>query len=339
MNRAALGVMAAALAAFPARARAYLHEASPAELPRPTEIEGQVCGWRIEDPKAQGSYFRKAQSEPENGSAAVRLEGAASLPRFSPDPARQALVLPAAERDKPWLQGPLDRPSVYVGAATARSQIDAGLAWTRVFQDDDKTKPLYTDNADGCDHGDAAHRFLESNKGGKPLEPDFAYRPFWRVTESGGRADDTPHGAVFYPGDVVAMSLTIETDDHLALRIETLSSSTGGRAPFEAAFPAGGFPRVVARVEDRRVFKRVNALDQYRFDRSAGTISANEGTPALPTQARARGGVWTAVKLVDARGLETPLAGGGCSIVISGADRGACLPPSVEASAPKPDGG
>lgn len=294
--------------------------------PRPSAAAASsICAGSEADARAKGAYFRKIESVSDPRARGIR--GRAVLPQVAFDPSRN--FSPTAA-DPAWWEGPLDHPSVYVGASAEGAEIDAGLTWDRVY--DEQRRPTFTDNPDGCDHGQAEHRFVEPAKDGKPLAPNFAFRPFWRATDaSRGIWAQPPVGDQFYyyPGQRVSLSLRVSANDELTLEIKP---DAGAGPHFAASIAQRGFP-----VEGReRSFKRVNSIDQYRVDN--GARRGNEGFDALPTRARATGGAWLEAKLLGPGGAEAALAGPACKVVI-GAEPAACTAPVVLALKPTASGG
>jgi hypothetical protein len=257
-----------------------------------------VCSSSVVDPHAKGAYFRKIESAPSE--TAVGLTGKLTLPSVTVDPKR---LMPKRAGDPSWWEGPLDRPSVYLGVSAPELEVDAGLSWERVM-DDQGT-----------------------------LTDAYAFRPFWRVSSQGRSVFGPPAETTkpsFKPGQSLDMTLSVVGDGQLELEIKG-----EGSPDYSIVFAADGLP--VDAAGHPRTFKRVNAIDQYRLDPAAGR-KGNEGADALPTAARALGGAWTSAGVLQAAGSAQPLSGKACRVVLSG-DRAATAPPSVVAGSPTPAGG
>lgn len=218
-----------------------------------------------------GSFFRKVESTPSARARGITATG--RLPRFTADPGR---LHPLAPGEPEHLFGPLDRPTVYLGAHSRGLEVDAGLGWQRVYREG---RPVF--EADGW--------------------PRFAFRPFWRVDDSRGNRwghppKDSPRNLYFQPGERVTM--TLQRLEGGRFRLDIRSETDPGRhftATFDAAFEDGG----------RMSFKRVNALDQFREER--GRAFGNEGRLAIPTGASVRGAVWESVGVLGPAGALGPV--------------------------------
>lgn len=253
-----------------------------------------------------GAYFRKVES----ARAGWRgLEAGVALPSVTFDPAR--FFRPVAP-DLAWQLGPLDRPSVYLGARDEESggEIDAGLTWDRVY--DASGRPVFTDRVLpgvplGTDEGDPAHRFVSPalapfgwrDGRGRALTdkekelligrlvPDFAFRVFWRApgVAWGNPAKDSPSNVYLYPGRAATMRLIEAGAGRFRLEV----SGDGGS--FAGEFSAGGFAPGRAR------FKRVDSIDQFYLSETRER-RGNERRDALPTAAAAPGARWSSATLL-----------------------------------------
>ena len=241
----------------------------------------------------RGSYFRKVESLPDLKETGIR--GALVLPQVVFDPDR---FLPPKPGQPVYREGPLDRPSAYLGAHTAAKEVDAGLAWDRVY--DGKGRPTFTDLPEGTDGRDASHRFLVAESGGKKLQPNFAFRPFWRTTLGSGNQWHNPpknDPYYYYPGEIVVMALRVKSDG--AMRLDIRSDT--GRA-FKTAFAQDGFT-----AQEPRSLKRIVAIDQ----------SGNEGLDVQPTRTQVVGARWLSVDLLRGHDVAA-LAGDECQEVVGG---------------------
>lgn len=271
----------------------------------------------------QGAYFRKVTSR---ASAAHHgVEGEGRLPRVTLDPARwlttpRELRAPQAPQ-KVFSFGPLDVPSVYMGGHAGSQEVDAGLAWSRVFLRDGRA--AWTDDVtSGSDGGDPARRFTVEADGRvvsgtgqvraaglAGLVEDWAFRPFWRVRAWNNPSVSSADNRYFYPGQSFRMSVRVASRDTLAMRID---GGAGDRAPFEVTFSAPGFGRGL-----KQSWKRVNSIDLSQAVN--GRREGREGAPVLATRSKALGARWEKVSLLGEGGrARCKLACGASAIV--GAD-------------------
>lgn len=269
------------------------------------------------DQRARGAWFRKV-----SGAASARhvgLEGRGRLPLVSLDPAR--FHAPAAG-EAAWMEGPLDRPSVYLGGRAAGHELDAGLTWDRVY--DASGAATHTDQ-DGCDGGDPARRFVVTATSivdgtGRPLaddaaaalrprlRPNFAFRPFWRTTGSAGNQWHQPKvgsadNVYLYPGQRFLLRVEAAGVDRVRLLVRC---EEAGGPTLDVTFRQEGFGRGAA-----QAWKRVSSIDQFREVVVDGQRlrRGNEGRDALPTRSRATNAAWFEVHLLGAAGARTPLMG------------------------------
>lgn len=269
------------------------------------------------DEHARGAWFRKVSSAASAGYVGIEARG--RLPRVSLDPDRYHV--PAAT-EAPWVLGPLDRPSVYVGGRADGHELDCGLTWDRVY--DRQGRPTFTD-LDGCDGGDPTRRFAKTGDGGlvdgtgaavpaaraaallPRLVANFAFRPFWRTTVSAGNQWHQPKvgsadNVYFYPGEPILLRVEAVGRDRVRL---LLRGATAAQA-LEVTFTQEGFGR-----GRPQTWKRVSSIDQFRQVVVAGQRlrRGNEGRDALPTRSRVTGAAWYEVHLLLAGGRRAPLAG------------------------------
>ncbi|MBC7476125.1 MAG: hypothetical protein H7263_17715, partial [Candidatus Sericytochromatia bacterium] len=147
-----------------------------------------------------GAYFDKIDVSPSKDN--IGLSGNATLPQISFDPTRN---------DKDF--GRLDIPSVYMGGNSSNKELDAGLSWDKVYTNGQQT---FTNDAQGTDGGHPEKMFIQikdksnnligykdgnntlvagkdekGNRGekdlndfSKTLQPNYAFRPFWRTTNT-----------------------------------------------------------------------------------------------------------------------------------------------------------
>lgn len=257
----------------------------------------QVCSDSIRS-SARGSYFRKVASISDD--TAQGLRASVSLPQVETDAKRRMTPKPG---DPEWWEGPLDRPSVYLGVSAEGVEVDAGLTWDRVY-----------------------------DTSGRPTA-EFAFRPFWRVADASGNAwHNPPMGDQFYyhARQRLKLSLKIVKDGLLRLDIEDAGRS--GAPHFAAGISVEGLPLTGT----PRSFKRVNALDQFVVSKD-GKRKGTEGGDTVKTSASATGAVWQRADLLGPAGAARPLAGDACRVVLGrDEDTG---PPAVRASMPSTAGG
>jgi len=253
----------------------------------------------VVDQRSTGAWYRKLISPESPGFDGIKTAGVLPAPSF--DPGRMHTPAPS-EKDKPWTEGPLDSPSVYVGAHGATTEVDAGLKWDHVH------------DASGADTG------------------QYAWRVFWRVSDAGkntwhnpapGASDDV----YLLPGDKFWMNLAVGADGKAVFAV------TGGGQHFATSFALTGLTRSGAAAP--RSFKRVHSIDQF-LERD-GVRRGNEGAAAIPTRARVRGGRWITAAIAS-EGKEIPLTGRLASDV-RGGDEAALYPAVFPTAGVDPRGG
>ncbi|MCX5786583.1 MAG: hypothetical protein NTX59_12955 [Elusimicrobia bacterium] len=300
------------------------------------------CSRSVTERGAGGAYFRKLVSAPAYKAMGIKAKGI--LPKVNFDAKRY--YKPSAGQPA-WQEGSLDRPSVYLGASTGRRELDCGLSWDRVF--DSNGNPMYTDLPDMSDGNRPARRFVIAKKfndvvlkdangtiiaegqaaidkllAEKKLQPDFAFRPFWRTTNSGGTAwnsppYNSPKNKYFYPGEKIDMALELKAKNTFILSVKA-----PGRE-FKSEFRQDGFDPVSKQYSAS--FKRVNSIDQFRMLNAKR--AGNEGRRVIRTEAKALGASWESVRLIlpantsggsayGGRGKEVPMTGRYCSEIRGG---------------------
>lgn len=270
----------------------------------------------------RGAYFRKV-----SGPASARYRGIAlrgRLPRVELDLARWHTP---ADGEQAYMEGPLDRPSVYVGGNGGGHEIDCGLTWDRVY--DERGRATLTDAPSGSDGRDPTRRFVVRSDAplvledgaGRAIEGEaalalrarvranFAFRVFWRTTnpDEGNvwrqPAVGSKENVYFYPAERIDLRVFSVAANRLRLEL----GRPGGAGPWfatevrQAGFGTGAAQR----------WKRVNSIDQFREVQDGGRRlrRGNEGRDVLPTRSRALGAVWDEVVLLGADGSRTPMAG------------------------------
>lgn len=280
------------------------------------------CHPRVRD-DVKGAYFRKVTSTASARHAGIAGEGL--LPRVTLDRSRWLSTPPELRSPQPpqkvYGYGPLDVPSVYMGGHAGSQEVDAGLAFSRVFLRDGRA--AWTDDvASGSDGGDPEHRFTVEPDGRvvsgtgrvrpeglRGLVEDWAFRPFWRVRAWNNPSVSSADNRYFYPGQPFRMSVRVTGRDTLALHID---SGADDPAPFAVSFSAPGFGR-----GGKQSFKRVNSIDLSQI--ANGRRDGREGAPVIPTRSRAVGARWTRVDLLGENGVARCTLACGAEAVV-GAD-------------------
>jgi hypothetical protein len=300
---------------------------------------------QVVDAGAQGAYFRKIVSAPASRWRGVT--GSGVLPHFQSDPERY--FTPAAGQPGFWT-GPLDRPSVYIGASSPKAEFEAGLTWDRVY--DRAGRPVFTDLASGTDGNDEAHRFVAADADGETvmvnalgrraaegaaLVPDFAFRPFRRGAAGWGNPEvGSPDNVYLYPGEAFTMTLQISAAGavRLDIRAESGGQGTGGGGGWRHHTWKGSEPGL--REGGTLLVKRVNAIGQFRV--VDGRRSGNEGHAVIPTAALAVGACWRRSASLAARDRRVPLAGRN-AVAVAGADTAPVYASVFRLSGLEADGG
>jgi len=290
------------------------------------------------DRHAKGAYFRKVESPSSNQNRGIT--GTGTLPQVSTDPARWFEGTGSAA----WQTGPLERPSVYMGGRSAGKEVDAGLTFDRVY--DSQGRATFTDDPRGSDMRDPSRRFVRTTVNGQPalvdsntpprvvaqgkaevdakmktLRENFAFRPFWRDTNSSTPADQRWHnppvkpqpGAkpeasnqYFYPGERFTMTIQAQGPEQVRMDIRL----EGAKQPqhFTTQFQQEGWgPGKAAS------FKRVNSVDQFLV-RDGKRVGA-EKFSVEPTRTTARGASWDELAILRTNGERLPMTGSRFTVV------------------------
>lgn len=243
-----------------------------------------------------GAYFRKVTSLPDPAHGGI--VGALRLPFVDLDPDRW---FSTSEAKRAWQNGPMDRPSVYLGGHASGAEVDAGLTWDRVYHVDGR--PTWTDEPSGCDGGDLAHRFVVNDDGTvvslagalrleglDGLVPGFAFRAFWRAGRWQNPDAASLENHYFFPGERIRMAIHTVAKDTLALYIHP--DPTDGR-DIAVRFTVRGFGRGAP-----QSFKRVNSIDQFAATNGRRVGLETLRSEVLPTRSSAVGAEWTEVTLL-----------------------------------------
>jgi hypothetical protein len=250
-----------------------------------------------------GAYFRKLVTRESAQITGIRAEGALPLVSFDPD------RYYTAQDGKDYQTGPLDRPSVYMGAGSPSNELDCGLTWDRVYTSSgmavlvssqsarftlakDKSALYGSDGAKLASGGKAAAAKIAELK----LKPELAFRPFWRTTGMGEPSWHNPQvgapdNVYFYPGEKIKMAVNFVDGGRFRLEI------SAGERSFSVTFAQKGF-------QGKRAFKRINSIDQFRL--VDGVRQGNENREVIPTKTRVTGALWTSTAVL--RGSAAPAA-------------------------------
>ncbi|MDO8804681.1 MAG: hypothetical protein Q7R35_09615 [Elusimicrobiota bacterium] len=258
-----------------------------------------------------GAYFRKLVTREGAKITGIQAEGALPLVSFDPD-----RYYTATEKKKDYQTGPLDRPSVYMGANSPSNELDCGLTWDRVYTSSGMAVLISSQSArftlakdkDTLYGGDGA----KLASGGKAvaakiaelkLKPELAFRPFWRTTGMGepswhNPTVGAPDNVYFHPGEKIKMAVSFAGGDNFRLDI------SAGERSFSVTFAQKGF-------QGKRSFKRINSIDQFRV--VDGVRQGNENRSVIPTKTRVTGALWTSTMVL--RGSAAPAAFTGVNCV------------------------
>lgn len=258
---------------------------------------------------AHGAYFRKVTSSASTAYRAIHVVG--SLPRVVIDRERWFQTDLAGEE---WKNGPLDRPSLYLGGRASGVEVDAGLTWDRVY--DDQGRATWTDELEsGSDGDEPEHRFIVLASGavesaeGVPrpegmtgLIENFAFRAFWRAN---GLWANPPVGSelnkYYYPGQGFRMQIRTAAAGLLELTMndDGPMDEHGQTAKFiQQTFDAPGWG-----VGAAQLFKRVNSIDQFTVIDGERVGLETADLDVLPTHTRAINGEFLIVRLLGAQGV------------------------------------
>ncbi len=263
------------------------------------------------DKHASGAWFYKvATKKLSTEDIGIHVNG--KLPEIKLDPKR---YFSKTESGKPHFHdGPLDRPSVYLGGEVGGQELDAGLTWDREF---------------------------DSN--GEPKN-SFAFRPFWRNLEDPSRPTQwhnpslkqkvgaTTQGCkelhskdlgkecsskniYFQPGEGLEMSLKqLQSDDPVMQVRMVIKSKTDSTKCFAVCFPHHG------NKSKGSTWKRVNSIDQFKTVKCGDDEcrKGNENGVVIPTTSSAQGGKWDSVKVLQSDGTSKSLIPGKDAKIILG---------------------
>ncbi|MBI2377681.1 MAG: peptidoglycan-binding protein [Deltaproteobacteria bacterium] len=372
-------------------------KAAPPPDPTPPVVSGPKAKPEVSGPKAKpevsgpkqtrparrpevvsnstGAYFRKVETHGPKFSNSTGIHGTGTVPtvQVSTDPKDPRYHTPKPGEGA-WTEGPMDRPSVYLGGhfgpSKGGTEVDAGLSYSRVYAGGE---PTLTDAPNTKAALDKNHQWIKSGsryvnvatgapadpETAKGLVPNFAMRPFSRVTSSSTGYKDTwrtqekgtDKDVYFYPGERFDMSTRLAvppetreiTFDDKGQEIVNPKDGQGKRRTFQKVVTTvksldpdrpNNTSELVAwvPVDDARgpkSFKRVNSIDQFRLAGPAdvranpelkeGYRVGNEKGTVLPTTATATGGAWERVEVESPRGPVALTRENGARVV-AGAD-------------------
>lgn len=278
-------------------------------------------------PNEIGAYYRKVITSAASVNLGIHSRGG-TIPEFVEDKNRFFIQqsdgqtsVSLAEMNDPKT-GPKDRPSIYMGGRSNNIEVDAGLAWNRVFAvvpGSPDARATWTTEADGSSRTDQyvigqreglyIVKDLQGNQvasganfqpaadgtvtiGSKTLRPNFAFRPFFRssdrTTNAGYHSIATAGGAndsQFYAGETFNMELKKLATGQIRLIINGNGQETS-------------YTTTVSGFTGSPSFKRVDSIDQ----------KGREGLATEPTNSMVVRGGWGATSILRST-TNQPLAG------------------------------
>jgi hypothetical protein len=283
-------------------------------------------------PNEIGAYYRKVITPAASTALGIHSRSG-TIPEFAPDNNRflfqeiDGVAGHSLTETNDYRTGSKDRPSIYLGGRNNNIEIDAGLAWNRVFAvvpGSSTARATWTGDADGSSRSDqyvieqsgslyivknlqgtevtSGGSFTPSASGAvtigtKTLFPNFAFRPFFRssdrTTNSGYHAIATAGGtndSRFYAADIFTIELKILQTGEIRLLISGGAGGSGESTTYTTTVNGfnGGSPS----------FKRVDSIDQ----------KGREGISTEPTNATVVRGGWGVTSVLKTTG-NVPLAG------------------------------
>lgn len=280
-------------------------------------------------PSEIGAYYRKVITPASAATLGIHSRGG-TVPVYNQDNNRYFIQesdgivgYSLAEMNDPKT-GSKDRPSIYMGGRSNNIEVDAGLAWNRVFAvvpGATQARATWTTDSDcssrtdqyviGIRGTDYVVKDLPGNEvavgtsfqpaadgtvtiGTKTLRPNFAYRPFFRssdrTTNSGYHTIATAGGtndSQFYAGETFTLELKKLQTGEIRLTI----SGTAQQTVYASVVTGfnGGSPS----------YKRVDSIDQ----------KGREGIPTEPTNATVVSGGWGVTSVLKSSGVNQAFAG------------------------------
>lgn len=282
-------------------------------------------------PNEIGAYYRKVITSSSSTNLGIHSRGG-TIPEFAPDNNRFFIQesdgiagYSLAEMNDPKT-GPRDRPSIYLGGRSNNIEVDAGMAWNRVFAvvpGSTAARATWTTELDGSSRTDqfvigqrTASEYvvkdLAGNEvafgssfqptadgsvtiGGKTLRPNFAFRPFFRssdrTTNSGYHTIATAGGSNdsrYYAADQFNIELKKLSTGEIRLTISGNGEQTVYAATV-AGFGSGSAPS----------YKRVDSIDQ----------KGREGQTTERTNSTVVRGGWGVTSVLKTSGVNQAFAG------------------------------
>lgn len=280
-------------------------------------------------PNEIGAYYRKVITPASSSNLGI-YSRSGLIPEFVEDANRYFIqesdgqtAYSLSEMNDPKT-GSRDRPSIYMGGRSNNVEVDAGLAWNRVFAvvaGDSIAKATWTTDADASSRGDqyviiqSGGQYLVKNLQGSAvaagtvfaptangtvvigsltLRPNFAFRPFFRssdrTTNSGYHTIATAGGAndsQFYAAESFTMEFKKLQTGEIRLTITGATQQTVYAAAI-SGFGSGSAP----------TYKRVDSIDQ----------KGREGISTEPSNATVVRGGWGVTSVMKTTGNQ-PFAG------------------------------
>lgn len=281
-------------------------------------------------PSAIGAYYRKVITPNSTVNLGIYSRGG-TIPEFAPDNNRffiqetDGISGYSLSEMNDYRTGSRDRPSIYLGGRNNNIEIDAGLAWNRVYAIvSGATRATWTESAVGSSRSNQYFieqsgsvynvKDLQGNQitsgsyfaptssgsvtvGTKTLYPNFAFRPYFRssnqTTNAGYHTIATAGGtndSRFYASDAFTMELKILQTGQVRLTISGGAGGSGELTSYTAT--VSGF------TSGSPSFKRVDSIDQ----------KGREGFPTEPTNATIVRGGWGITSVLKSSGNQ-PFAG------------------------------
>lgn len=322
--------LVATVSAMPAPAAAQVTEAAPIALDA-SAVASHGFSSKV-DRHAIGAYFRKVTSRELTQYRGIRVTG--TLPQVELD---QTRMFASPQGRDHYQTGPLDRPSYYLGGRTGGRESDVGLTWDRVY--DAQGRATYTDNESGSDGRAAEHRFVRGSDAGQvalldgtgkvvargaeaqarlaKLQPNFAFRPYWRAIDGGKNVWDQPDvGApdnfYYYPGEKITMSVQVTGPRRMRMDIRLEEGAV--QQHFTHSFGQDG-----AGIGKKQSFKRVISIDQFGIT-SSGARKGREDAGVLKTATKVTGGGFDEAVILRSGGKDPLPMRGKSFIEVRGGD-------------------
>ena len=272
-------------------------------------------------PNEIGAYYRKVITPASAANLGI-YSRSGTIPEFAEDANRyfiqesDGITGNSLSEMNDYRTGSLDRPSIYLGGRSSNIEIDAGLAWNRVFaviSGESSARATWTTEADASSRADqyiiiqSGSQYTVKNLqggivaagttfaptangtvviGSITLRPNFAFRPFFRssdrTTNSGYHTIATAGGAndsQFYAGETFTMELKKLQTGEIRLTV------TGFQQTVYAAVVAGFG-------SSSPTYKRVDSIDQ----------KGREGLLTEPTNATVVRGGWGITSVLKTNG-------------------------------------